>query len=88
MDKTGPAFLCTIEMIISNIHTSYVTIKPLEVFILSEKYVCAICGHEYNPDTGEPLQNISPGKEFQSLPEDWQCPVCGAAKKLFNRSCN
>ncbi|MHB8164445.1 MAG: rubredoxin [Methanoregula sp.] len=47
-----------------------------------------MCGHEYNPDIGEPLQNIPPGKEFQSLPDDWLCPVCGAAKKLFNRSGN
>jgi rubredoxin len=75
-------------MIISNIHAIYVTIKPLEVFILSEKNVCAICGHEYNPDIGEPLQNIPLGKAFASLPDDWRCPVCGAAKKLFNRSGN
>jgi len=80
-------------MIISNLHTSYVPTKtthqpkPSEVFYLSEKYQCAICGHEYDPEKGEPVQNIPPGREFASLPEDWQCPVCGAAKKFFNRSC-
>ncbi|PKL57905.1 MAG: rubredoxin [Methanomicrobiales archaeon HGW-Methanomicrobiales-5] len=55
---------------------------------MTEKYVCAICGHEYNPDKGEPLQNIPPGKEFAALPEDWLCPVCGASKKSFSRSDN
>jgi rubredoxin len=52
---------------------------------LSENYTCAICGHIYNPQKGEPLQNIPPGKEFSELPDDWQCPVCGAAKKFFKR---
>ncbi|MFA6224826.1 MAG: rubredoxin [Methanoregula sp.] len=55
---------------------------------MTEKYQCALCGHEHNPEKGEPLQNIPPGKEFISLPEDWVCPVCGAAKRFFNRSCN
>ncbi|MDO9327074.1 MAG: rubredoxin [Methanoregula sp.] len=52
---------------------------------MTEKYSCAICGHEYNPDKGEPLQNIPPGRQFTDLPEDWVCPVCGAAKRFFNR---
>jgi rubredoxin len=47
------------------------------------KYVCTICGHEYNPEKGEPLQNIPPGTAFLALSADWTCPVCGAAKKLF-----
>jgi rubredoxin len=50
-----------------------------------EKYTCCICGHVYNPDTGEPHQNIAPGKNFSDLPDDWVCPVCMAEKKLFNR---
>jgi rubredoxin len=89
VNDTGDGFLCTIEMINSNIRTIFkYQQQPPEVFILTEKYVCAICGHEYNPDKGEPLQNIPPGKEFVSLPEDWVCPVCGVAKRFFNRSCN
>jgi rubredoxin len=55
---------------------------------LTEKYQCAICGHEYDPKKGEPLQNIPPGKDFETLADDWTCPVCGAAKKFFNRSGN
>jgi rubredoxin len=50
-----------------------------------EKYTCSICGHTYNPDKGEPQQNIPPGREFTDLPENWQCPVCGASKKNFKK---
>jgi len=48
-----------------------------------KSYVCAICGHTYNPDKGEPLQNIAPGIQFADLPADWTCPVCLAEKNLF-----
>jgi len=23
------------------------------------------------------------GKKFEDLPENWQCPVCGASKSMF-----
>jgi len=46
-------------------------------------YICTICGHVYDPAVGEPKQAIAPGVAFADLPEDWVCPVCGAAKTLF-----
>jgi len=49
-------------------------------------YICQICGHEYNPQKGEPTQNILPETPFSSLPADWACPVCGAAKGLFKEA--
>ena len=52
---------------------------------MMEKFTCSICGHTYNPEKGEPLQNIPPGKDFDTLPGTWQCPICGALKKSFNR---
>nr|WP_320161766.1 rubredoxin [uncultured Methanoregula sp.] len=48
-----------------------------------ERYVCQICGHKYDPDKGEPLQNIAPGVGFDALPPNWLCPVCSAEKTLF-----
>jgi rubredoxin len=48
-----------------------------------ECYVCGVCGHKYNPDRGEPLQNIAAGIAFDNLPADWTCPVCFADKKDF-----
>ena len=46
-------------------------------------YICTICGHVYDPAVGEPAQGIAPGVAFADLPDDWSCPVCGAAKALF-----
>jgi rubredoxin len=48
-----------------------------------ECYTCRICGHTYNPEKGEPLQNIRPGIAFPDLPDDWSCPVCSAEKTKF-----
>jgi rubredoxin len=50
-----------------------------------EKFTCTICGHVYNPERGEPLQNIPSGKDFITLPENWLCPVCNASKKDFTK---
>ncbi|MBO5305821.1 MAG: rubredoxin [Clostridia bacterium] len=46
-------------------------------------YVCALCGYEYNPETGDPENDIDPGTDFEDLPEDWECPLCGAGKDDF-----
>lgn len=46
-------------------------------------YACEICGYEYNPAEGDPDNGIEPGTEFEELPEDWVCPLCGATKEDF-----
>ncbi len=50
-----------------------------------EKYVCSVCGYEYNPEIGAPEVGIEPGTKFEDLPEDFVCPVCGVGKDLFNK---
>lgn len=49
-----------------------------------EKYVCSVCGYVYDPAKGDPDAGISKGTSFDKLPDDWVCPVCGAAKGDFN----
>ena len=39
------------------------------------RYVCAICGYVYD-DAKEKVP-------FDSLPDDWRCPLCGASKSDF-----
>jgi rubredoxin len=56
-----------------------------EVFMGMECYVCGVCGHKYNPEKGEPLQNLAAGMPFEDLPADWTCPVCFAAKGEFQK---
>lgn len=50
-----------------------------------ERYVCTICGYTYDPAQGDPDGGIKPGTEFKDLPDDWTCPVCGAAKDQFEK---
>lgn len=46
-------------------------------------YQCQICGYIYDPAAGDPENGIAPGTAFEDLPEDWHCPMCGAAKSDF-----
>ena len=47
------------------------------------KYVCAICGYEYDPAEGCPDQGIAPGTPWEEVPEDFVCPICGVGKDQF-----
>ena len=38
-------------------------------------YVCTVCGWEYD--------EAEEGAPFASLPDDYECPVCGAGKEAF-----
>ncbi|MBP2650535.1 MAG: Rubredoxin domain containing protein [Firmicutes bacterium] len=49
------------------------------------KYVCTICGYEYDEAVGDPDNGIAPGTTFDSLPEDWVCPTCGVGKDQFEK---
>lgn len=46
-------------------------------------YVCELCGYEYNSEVGDPENGIAPNTDFEDLPEDWFCPLCGAGKDDF-----
>ena len=49
------------------------------------KYVCSVCGFVYDEAQGIPEAGISPGTTWEELPEDWVCPLCGAAKSEFEK---
>lgn len=49
------------------------------------KYVCSICGYIYEEAKGIPETGIVPGTTWEDLPEDWVCPLCGAAKSEFEK---
>jgi rubredoxin len=51
---------------------------------MSKSYECGICGYIYNPAVGDAQGGIAPGTSFEDLPDDWECPVCGAPKSEFN----
>jgi len=49
-----------------------------------QKYVCTLCGYEYDPAEGDPDNNVAPGTAWEQVPEDWTCPVCAAGKDNFD----
>ena len=49
-----------------------------------KRYVCTVCGYIYDPAEGDPDGGIKPGTAFESLPDDWVCPVCDAEKEEFS----
>ena len=38
------------------------------------KYVCELCGYEYE---------LEEGTKWEDIPDDFTCPVCGAGKESF-----
>ena len=50
------------------------------------KYVCNVCGWEYDPQVGDPDNGIEPGTAFEELPEDFVCPLCGVGKEDFTEN--
>ncbi len=50
-----------------------------------EKWKCTVCGYVYNPEEGDPDGGIEPNTPFKNIPDDWVCPVCGAAKDQFEK---
>jgi rubredoxin len=50
-----------------------------------DRYVCTICGYVYDPEQGDPDNGVDPGTKFDDLPDDWECPVCGASKEDFEK---
>ena len=48
-----------------------------------EKYECTVCGYIYDPEQGDPENNIPPGTSFDDLPDGWVCPACGVDKSMF-----
>lgn len=50
-----------------------------------EKYECSVCGYIYDEEKGIPKDGIAPGTKWESLPDDWVCPLCGAVKAEFDK---
>lgn len=60
-------------------------VASMSTEIEKETYVCLVCGYIYDPDIGDPSQDIEVGTSFQSLPDDWVCPLCFVSKDDFEK---
>jgi rubredoxin len=47
------------------------------------KWVCTPCGYVYDPDFGDPENDIPPGTPWDDVPDDWLCPECSLGKEFF-----
>ena len=50
------------------------------------KYACDVCGWEYDEEKGAPEADIAPGTAFETLGDDFVCPICGVGKENFSRA--
>lgn len=57
-----------------------------ERMVKSMKYVCDVCGYEYDEALGDPDNGIAPGTKWEDLPEDWVCPLCQVGKDQFSEA--
>lgn len=48
-----------------------------------KKYKCSVCGYIYDEVDGDPNSGIKPGTKWDSIPNQWSCPLCGAEKSDF-----
>ena len=48
------------------------------------KYVCDACGYIYDPAIGDPDNGVAAGTQWEDVPEDWTCPLCGVDKTMFS----
>lgn len=49
------------------------------------KYVCDVCGWEYDEEQGYPEGGIAPGTKWEDVPEDFECPLCSVVKISFQK---
>jgi flavin reductase (DIM6/NTAB) family NADH-FMN oxidoreductase RutF/rubredoxin len=50
------------------------------------KFICGVCGFQYDPEEGDPTVGIPPGTPFEDLPDDYRCPICNAGKEYFRKN--
>ena len=54
--------------------------------LIMAKYVCSVCGFIYDEAEGYPEGGIAPGTLWADVPADFECPVCGVAKEMFEKA--
>lgn len=47
------------------------------------KFVCTVCGYNYDPAAGDSDSGVDKNTPFENLPDDWVCPICGVSKDMF-----
>ena len=51
-----------------------------------KKYVCDVCGWEYDEALGDAEHGIAAGTTFDALPDDFECPLYSVGKDQFSEA--
>lgn len=57
--------------------------QKVALLCIPPRYGCTSCDYVYDPDRGDPETGVAAGTPFDSIPDDWTCPVCGLYKDAF-----
>ena len=49
----------------------------------AKKYVCSVCGYEFDAEVAAKYYCLDNPLDFEDVPIDWRCPVCGYTKEVF-----
>ncbi len=47
------------------------------------EYECKVCGYIYSEADGCEEQGVAPGTKWAAVPDNFECPLCGAGKDEF-----
>ena len=51
-----------------------------------DSWKCVVCGYVYDPEQGDPDNDVSAGTAWEDVPDDWICPACGVGKDQFEKA--
>lgn len=51
-----------------------------------QKYLCDVCGYIYDPEVGDPDNDVPAGTKWEDVSEDWVCPLCSVGKDEFSKT--
>ena len=60
--------------------------QTIELEVTLMKYVCDLCGWEYDEEKGYPDGGIAPDTAWEDVPEDFECPMCLVGKDQFSEA--
>lgn len=50
------------------------------------KYICEVCGWEYDEEQGYPEGGIAAGTKWENVPANFECPLCFVGKEQFYKA--
>lgn len=72
--------------LLKNLKRINYNLTTIQTKISMKKYVCDVCGWEYDPAVGVEEAGIAAGTAWEDVPADFVCPLCGVGKDEFSEA--